>query len=224
MTGSTSSDRARDRDRALDPVRRLIVERARDARLTLADLSRMADKNESYMHQFVHRGSPKVLPEGVRLTVAQALGVPEGVLRDPSLPVPPVTALAPPGAAGTAALAAADVPVFNDQAEIDLSRISEFAPRPPQLAGVAGVFAIWISSRTCRLRPGDLAYVRPGQPPRPGDLVVVLDSATQRISGLGELTDTDGDSVTVRTGSEPGLQTFAKQSHRVLKVAAVTLA
>ncbi len=76
----------RDRPVPKDPVRQLVMQRAGALRLSLAELSRGLGRNESYMHQFIFRGSPRALPEDVRPTLAQLLGVQEQDLRTPPRP------------------------------------------------------------------------------------------------------------------------------------------
>lgn len=65
----------------LDPVRRLILDRAREQRLPLAHLSQALQRNESYLHQFVHRGTLRRLPEEARAILTDLLQVPETALR-----------------------------------------------------------------------------------------------------------------------------------------------
>jgi cyanate lyase len=70
------------------PVRRNLSDRAEELGISLADLSRAAGRNAAYMQQFVERGSPKVLPEDVRLAIAIRLNMDERLLgaRDPWTP------------------------------------------------------------------------------------------------------------------------------------------
>lgn len=51
----------------------------------------------------------------------------------------------------------------------------EYVRRPPGVADVVGVFAVYVQGDTMspRFEPGDLVYVHPGRPPRNGDDVVV---------------------------------------------------
>lgn len=57
-------------------VRRLAEER----RLSLAELSRRLDRNPAWLHQYLDRGSPRVLPEGDRYVLARLFGVGEAEL------------------------------------------------------------------------------------------------------------------------------------------------
>lgn len=166
----------------LDPVRRLILDRAREQRLPLAHLSQALQRNESYLHQFVHRGTLRRLPEEARAILTDLLQVPETALR--STPNPdarrnPGGALADSGCrAGsppvTAQAQGLDIPVYSDEGKIAPGHALDWAWRPVRLVTAKGAFALWISRPRGRLRPGDLAYVRMGQPARVGDIVVVL--------------------------------------------------
>jgi len=54
----------------------------RDPPTDLKRASLACGKNHAYLHQFVHRGTPRKLPEDVRYALAVHLGVDESVLRD----------------------------------------------------------------------------------------------------------------------------------------------
>ncbi|MCR9177994.1 MAG: S24 family peptidase [Alphaproteobacteria bacterium] len=72
----------------LDPVRRKLLELVahRDPPTDLKKASLFCGKNHAYLHQFVHRGTPRKLPEDVRHALALHLGVDEQVLRHESPP------------------------------------------------------------------------------------------------------------------------------------------
>lgn len=61
---------------------------AADRGHSLASLSRFVGKNDAYLQQFIMRGSPRRLPEDIRLKLAQRLQVDERLLgaRDPWMP------------------------------------------------------------------------------------------------------------------------------------------
>lgn len=67
-------------------ILRLSIERDE----SLASLSRRVGRNEAYLQQFVKRGTPQVLPEDVRLLLAQHFRIDERLLgaRDPWVPTP----------------------------------------------------------------------------------------------------------------------------------------
>jgi len=200
----------------LDPIRRLVVDRARECNLTMADLSRVVRKNETYMHQYVYKGTPKRLSGAVRALLAKALEVEEVRLRAPGDdPLPEPGAPRFPGPLGAPA---ADVPVFLDTDEIDLSRARQFAPRPQLLMGQPDAFALYVSRPAGRLEPGDLAYVH-SRPARRGDLVVALKD--QRIAAMGVLTELTASHATV---GEAGSIPIDSSNVRILRVATITLA
>jgi len=64
----------------LDPIRSRIVKLAGNRGLTLKELSLMIGRNHAYLQQFVRRGSPRNLPEAIRLELANILNVPESDL------------------------------------------------------------------------------------------------------------------------------------------------
>jgi phage repressor protein C with HTH and peptisase S24 domain len=70
----------------LDPIRRKVVKLIDDRGTNLKKASEAAGKNLAYMHQFIYRGTPKVLPEDVREALARFLGVDDAELRHPQVP------------------------------------------------------------------------------------------------------------------------------------------
>lgn len=180
----------------VDAVRELVLNRCRELRLTLADASRRIGRNESYVHQFIYRNSPKKLPEEVRMSLATLLGLPEGQLRN--VTASPVTesplAYAPHM---TTVEVGGDVPVFGPGQAIDLALASEWTRRPALLAGSGPLFALWVMEDTCRFRAGDMVFVRQGQPPRIGDPIAIMEG--QKVSAIGDLESRNADgSLTVK--------------------------
>jgi phage repressor protein C with HTH and peptisase S24 domain len=72
-----------------DPVRSRILELIanRHPSTDLKKASLACGKNHAYLHQFIHRGTPRKLPEDIRHALAAHLGVDESVLRSDG-PVP----------------------------------------------------------------------------------------------------------------------------------------
>ncbi|HLJ64141.1 MAG TPA: S24 family peptidase, partial [Stellaceae bacterium] len=62
-------------EEALDPVRHYLVQMIKARRTDLATVSRRIGRNHAYLHQFIHRGTPKHLPEEVRAALGELLGV-----------------------------------------------------------------------------------------------------------------------------------------------------
>lgn len=72
--------------RSPDAVRKFILrssERSDDDKATLADWSRALGRNHAYLHQFVHRGTPKKLSEDDRRKLAKVMNVAESELGGP---------------------------------------------------------------------------------------------------------------------------------------------
>lgn len=182
-------------EKDLDSVRRLILQRMREKKLSLADLSRVVGRNEAYMHQFTYRGSPKKLPEDTRRILAQVLELDEAALRGEDMAAAMVVAM--PVAS---VWQARDIPVVAIGDPLSAAP-TEWVARPPSLSAVVGAFAVWVTRPASRLRPGDLAYVHPAQPPRSGDAVAMIEA--DRITGLGELlVKPDGREVILVAGGE----------------------
>lgn len=69
-------------------VRKLILEKLEEIGLTMSEASLKIGKNQTYLQQFLKRGTPIELPEKSRLPLAELLGVPEDQLRGPSSKLP----------------------------------------------------------------------------------------------------------------------------------------
>lgn len=72
----------------MDVVRKLILDRLQDLGLNMAEVSKQLGRNETYLQQFLKRGSPKELHERERILLAEILRVSENELRGPSTPLP----------------------------------------------------------------------------------------------------------------------------------------
>ena len=151
-------------------------------------MSRGLDMWDGYISEFISKGSPRELPEKQRHKFASMLQVPEAVLRHTPLP----TAAERPTPGFTGMVAARDVPTFNNRDEIDLAAPAQFIERPIATE-VKPAFALWISAAVGRLRPGDLAYFHPHQPPRAGDTAAIVRKA--RITAIGEVESTDAERI-----------------------------
>ena len=65
----------------LDPVRLAVIKLITDRSTDLKSVSLAIGRNAAYMQQYLYRGTPKVLPEDVRVTLAQHLEVDPDNLR-----------------------------------------------------------------------------------------------------------------------------------------------
>ncbi|MFC7540394.1 hypothetical protein ACFQU2_14230 [Siccirubricoccus deserti] len=65
----------------LDPIRLKVLKMIQDSGTDLKNASLAIGRNAAYLHQYVTRGTPKVLPEDAREALAAHLGVDEEELR-----------------------------------------------------------------------------------------------------------------------------------------------
>ena len=70
----------------LDPIRIRVLQLIESNETDLKHASLAIDKNAAYLHQFIYRGTPKVLPEDVREALAEHLGVDQEELRHSKVP------------------------------------------------------------------------------------------------------------------------------------------
>lgn len=70
----------------LDPVRLRLWKLLKKKQTDLKNASLAIGRNEAYLHQFVYRGSPKVLPEEIRHALAKLLKVGEDQFRHSEVP------------------------------------------------------------------------------------------------------------------------------------------
>jgi len=72
----------------MDLVRKLILDRLQELDLGMAEVSLRLGRNETYLQQFLKRGSPRELHERDRIRLAEILSVAEDQLRGPSSILP----------------------------------------------------------------------------------------------------------------------------------------
>jgi phage repressor protein C with HTH and peptisase S24 domain len=143
----------------------------------MAAASRRIGKNHSYLQQFIKRGVPAWLPEDVRAALAALLDVEEHELRG-TRPASDVLArrneLVHPNV-----VQVGTVPVYG-QAEANKDggfslghKITDIAA-PPNLVGVADAYAVYVPGESMEPRyfAGEIVFVNPRLPVRPGDFVV----------------------------------------------------
>jgi phage repressor protein C with HTH and peptisase S24 domain len=70
----------------LDPVRLKLLKLVKERGSDLKNVSLAIRRNAAYLHQFVYRGTPKVLPEDVRAALAEHLSCDEDGLRHRKVP------------------------------------------------------------------------------------------------------------------------------------------
>lgn len=92
---------------------------------TLASLSRALGKNAAYLHQFLHKGSPKRLPEQIRHQIAATLGISHEWL----LPEKDRVTYAATVPQSTIAIAHLDIETAAGSARL-VDDVSEASPKP----------------------------------------------------------------------------------------------
>ena len=159
--------------RPLDPTRARIVERAAALRLGLKELSIKLGRNPSYLQQFIARGSPRRLPEEARHALAALLGLAEAEL----------VAGAPPAPPRPASPAPRRPPLYREGED----RIAPGTPGLRLLDAPAdrGSVAVMLAEARGLLQPRHIVMCEPGEPCRPGDVVLVVEAG--RVIGLGLL-------------------------------------
>lgn len=163
-----------------DPVRSLITSRAKQFGYSWAFLSKKCGRNPAYFHQYIHKNTPRRLPERLRFVVAKLLDIEETRLRGEfhmegiERTVPEVD--------GYDAVIARQIPTWGHPTG---GRLGEFklhednktgdVPAPPILANVRDAYAIYMVGNLMEPRyfPGELVYAHPGLPVRNRDFVVL---------------------------------------------------
>src|SRR5579859_1731664 len=158
---SDSADSVRDADTVRERVRSLLDEKG----IRYSEASRRVGKNQTYIQQYLKKGSPEVLPEDVREKLAKVLGIPEGHLRvraprhvNVAEEPEPFTTPEPVRRANLSDERFApremprDVPVLGSAScgedglfEFNGGSPIEFKPRPPRLVGVMDAYALYVS-------------------------------------------------------------------------------
>ena len=80
--------------RGNDPARLAVRAAVATAGMTLKQASRALGRNDAYLQQYLYRGTPRRLPEPLRLRLAEITGADQADFLDPAL-----RALRPPAAA-----------------------------------------------------------------------------------------------------------------------------
>lgn len=168
----------------------MILERAAEVRLSLADLSRKLGKNDAYLQQFIWRGSPRKLPDTARNSLAAALQVPASLLTDGAsltgvLPAPSFRRV----------IGDDEMPVFTEGGIFDPDQASHWTTKPLAIPLGLGCFAVWVRRDNGRVKPGDLLFACQNQPPRHDDVAVLVKD--KAIIAVGNIDSLENDSVVV---------------------------
>lgn len=163
----------------MDSVRDFIARKLKDRGLTMKEASQALGRNHAYLQQFLERGVPANLPEGVRGALAGLLQVEEDLLRGPT-----------PSSGRTVSTSTRMLPQLGTADRLPVLGLAECGPdgwalwngevvdyvaRPSNLAGVASAYAVFVvgSSMEPRYFPGELVHVHPGRPVTIGSFVLV---------------------------------------------------
>jgi len=166
----------------MDSARQTIAA-AVEAGRNLAELSKAVGKNHAYLQQFLHRGSPRKLPEDVRRALAEVLGIPEAALRSDGQSAPADVIRKPKITPGADLVGDRDFPIYGAAAGgaaghliIDFNPI-QHVRRPAILEGVRNAYGIRVDGESMvpAFRPGDIALIHPHLLPETDTDVVLFD-------------------------------------------------
>lgn len=160
---------------------------SKQQRYTLKELSFKLGRNPSYLAQYIHKGSPRELPEGARLALAQILGCPEGHLRDgePSkhrIATHHLKDDLPPPPSGVSLPLIRETPGNLPRATLPLAALYDGAS--------ARSVAIALTRTHGLLQPRHLLICNPDDAARIGDLVVLI--VNSQVQAIGILVSSDG--------------------------------
>lgn len=168
----------------MDTARSMIVSRVAELGLSLSELSLKVGKNHAYFQQFIKRGVPNRLPEGVRGRVAEILGIDERILKEPSSSAESLKLSTEHRGLvrGTAWIPVYGNAMGGKDGEFILSgnQVSE-VPAPPNLLHVPDAYAVYVvgDSMEPRYFAGETVFVNPRLPISRGAFVVAQISKGQ---------------------------------------------
>ena len=136
-----------------DPVRRRLLQLLTTKGSTLQAASIAMGRNEAYLQQFVHRGTPKILAEDDREILAEHLGCrPELLKHGRSFRLSTHAKRPPPSDAYSAPIGYSAVP----EADVSMERAAEAWNGELRETGEAWLFADSFIRHRLRADPGDL--------------------------------------------------------------------
>ena len=71
-------------------MRKLVLDKSKELKITMKRMSEAVGMNETFIHQFITKGSPRYLSEEVRYKLAKVIGVSEELLRGRDLQAQPI--------------------------------------------------------------------------------------------------------------------------------------
>lgn len=168
----------------MDKVRKFILETVANKQMDLKELSLRLGKNHAYMHQFIHRGTPKKLNGDDRAFLSRILDVSETELGAPAtlgtsefqLQYHPSNATL----TGNKLEIGPAIPLYgtavggiDGQFELN-GNLLDRVKAPPSLYGIRNAYAVRISGESMepRYEDGETVYVNPERRPTKNDYVV----------------------------------------------------
>jgi phage repressor protein C with HTH and peptisase S24 domain len=168
----------------MDQIRKLILETSLDRGINLKDLSNRLGKNHAYMHQFIHKNTPKKLNGDDRALLSQILGIPESQIgAPPGLERPnfPLQSHSPnANLTGQKVEIGPAIPLYgtavggvDGQFELN-GNLLDRVKAPASLFGVRDAYAVRVAgdSMDPRYEDGETVYVNPKRRPTRNDYVV----------------------------------------------------
>lgn len=134
----------------MDDARETLLRLAAERGESLAELSRMIRRNPAYLHQFVHRRSPRRLMEDDRRLLARHLGVAEALLGAAASAEPELV----PELVDVPFLAVRVAAGGGIAPDESLVRAEPFAPGLLRELGVAPADASLVTAAGCSMSPG----------------------------------------------------------------------
>lgn len=167
----------------MDAVRKIILDAARDRGVDLKEISLKLGKNHAYMHQYIHKNTPKRLHADDRATISHLLGIPEVDLGAPSAG-PNISVLQSHPANATILSQKPEVgpaiPLYgtvvggvDGQFELN-GNLLDRVKAPISLIGVKNAYAVRVSGESMepRYEDGETVFVNPERRPTRNDYVV----------------------------------------------------
>lgn len=169
----------------MDKVRELIIKTAEEKGLSLSELSKQIGRNQTYIQQFITKGSPKELHERDRATLSSILGIPESSLRldplDNSTQEARAKGFTPTIVPGKELVGNRDFPIYaaamgGDGHTIITFDAIDYVKRPAILENVKDAYGVYIvgDSMEPAYEQGDMALVHPHLPPARGKDVILF--------------------------------------------------
>jgi phage repressor protein C with HTH and peptisase S24 domain len=166
----------------MDAVRKNLLETVESQGRDLKELSLMLGYNHAYLHQYIHRNSPKRLHADDRAQLSRILNIPETMLGAPEENAVPRLKLATPNATISNQVVGGGplIPLYGTavggiygQFELNGNRLDNVLA-PASLLKVKDAYAVRIVGESMEPRyfDGETIFVNPNRRPMKGDYVV----------------------------------------------------